>query len=74
MTTIKKETKDVEKEFIGKWKMSKQWNLEDIGKEAKLLDEKNIKERMKIECRSIKKIFVALLIYIAVMTLFVVFL
>jgi len=51
--------------------MSEKW---DIGKEARLLDEKSIKERMKIEGRSIKKIFVALLIYIAVMTFFVVFL
>jgi len=51
--------------------MSKQWN---IGKEARLLDEKSIKQRMKIKGRSIKKIFVALLIYIAVMILFVVFL
>ena len=51
--------------------MSKQWN---IGKEARLLDEKSIKERMKIEGRSIKKIFVTLLIYVAVMTVFMVFL
>ena len=51
--------------------MSREWN---IGKEARFLDEKSVKERMKIEGRSIKKIFVAFLIYIAVMTLFMVFL
>ena len=51
--------------------MSKQWN---IGKEAMLLDEKSIQERMKIEGRSVKKMFVALLVYIPVMTLFMVFL
>ncbi|MFX1259764.1 MAG: hypothetical protein ACFFAN_18080 [Promethearchaeota archaeon] len=51
--------------------MAKEWN---IGNEAKLLDEKSIKERMKIEGRSVKKMFVALLIYIAVMTLFIVYL
>ncbi|MFX0188174.1 MAG: hypothetical protein ACFE8A_10605 [Candidatus Hodarchaeota archaeon] len=51
--------------------MSKQRN---IGERARLLDDKNIKERMKIESRSIKKILVALLIYIAFMILFTVFL
>ncbi|MFX0070917.1 MAG: hypothetical protein ACFFAO_07490 [Candidatus Hermodarchaeota archaeon] len=47
--------------------MSNKWN---IGSEARKLDEKSIKERMKIEGRSVKKIFIALLIYACVLTIF----
>ena len=51
--------------------MSKQWN---IGDEARLLDEQSIKERMRIEGRSVKKIFVALIIYACIMTFLMIFL
>jgi len=51
--------------------MSKQW---DIGKEAIELDEKNIRERMKVEKRSIKMILVAFVIYFLVMFAFYIFL
>ena len=51
--------------------MPKQWN---IGKEARFLDEKSIKERMKIESRSLKKMIFAMLIYVCVMTLFMIIL
>lgn len=51
--------------------MANKWN---IGNEAKQLDEKSIKERMKIEGRSVKKIFMALLIYVFFLTIFLTFL
>lgn len=51
--------------------MSKQWN---IGDEARLLNEQSLKKRMKIEGRSLKKIFLALIIYACIMTFFMVFL
>lgn len=51
--------------------MSEQWN---IGNEARLLDEQSLKERMKIEGRSVIKIFIALIIYAFIMTFFMVFL
>ncbi|MFX0032091.1 MAG: hypothetical protein ACFE8E_06650 [Candidatus Hodarchaeota archaeon] len=41
-----------------------------IGKEAQELDEKTIFERMKINKKSIKKLFGAVIVYIAIMTLF----
>ena len=42
----------------------------DIGKEAKELDEKSIKERVKIGRRSIVKIVVAIGIYFLTMYIF----
>lgn len=42
----------------------------EVGKEARELDEKPIKERMKIEKRSIKRIGYALIIYSLTMILF----
>ena len=41
-----------------------------IGKEAQELDEKPFSERMKLSKTSIKKIFGAMIVYIAIMTLF----
>jgi hypothetical protein len=43
---------------------------QEIGKEARELDKKPIKERMKIEGRSIKKIGYALIFYSITMILF----
>ncbi|MFX1341028.1 MAG: hypothetical protein ACFFDK_20630 [Promethearchaeota archaeon] len=51
--------------------MANKWN---IGNEAKQLDKKTIKERMKIERSSLKKIFLALLIYFFFLTIFIAFL
>jgi len=42
----------------------------EIGKEARELDGKPISERLKVEKRSIMKIFVALLFYSLLMVLF----
>lgn len=41
-----------------------------IGKEAQELDEQSISERMKLNKTSLKKIFGAMLVYMAIMTLF----
>lgn len=41
-----------------------------IGEQAKKMDEKSIKERMKIERSSLKKILGALVIYFVVMGIF----
>jgi hypothetical protein len=46
----------------------------NIGKEARDLDQKSIKERMKIDKRSGIQIIIALLFYVLVMTLFYFFL
>ncbi|MHA1725660.1 MAG: hypothetical protein ACTSXH_12640 [Promethearchaeota archaeon] len=46
----------------------------EIGKEAKELDEKSFKERMKIDKDSLTKIIGALLIYLFVMLLFSIYL
>lgn len=51
--------------------MSEQKN---IGYKARLLDEMSLKERLKIEGRSVKKIVVALIIYACIMTFFMTFL
>ena len=51
--------------------MSEQRN---IGNKARLLDEQSLKERLKIEGRSIKKIVIALIIYACIMTFFMIFL
>ena len=42
----------------------------EIGKEARELDNKSMKERMKIEGRSIKKIVIALIFYSLTMIIF----
>ncbi|MFX0040226.1 MAG: hypothetical protein ACFFAB_12875 [Candidatus Heimdallarchaeota archaeon] len=47
--------------------MSNSW---EVGKEAQELDEKPIKERMKIERRSVKRIGYALIIYSISMIIF----
>ncbi|MFX0024683.1 MAG: hypothetical protein ACFE9S_20415 [Candidatus Hermodarchaeota archaeon] len=47
--------------------MSIKW---EIGKEAQELDEKPIKERMKIERNSIKRVGYALILYFITMVLF----
>jgi len=41
-----------------------------IGSEAKRLDESHIRERMKLERGTIKKIFFAILFYILIMFIF----
>ena len=46
----------------------------EIGKEASELDSKPIKERMKIEKSSIKKIGIALILYSVAMVFFYIFL
>ena len=42
----------------------------EIGKEARELDAKPISERLKVEIRSIIKLFVALLFYSLIMVVF----
>ncbi|UCC20668.1 MAG: hypothetical protein JSV62_05095 [Promethearchaeota archaeon] len=42
----------------------------EVGKEARELDEKSIKERAKIEGRSIKRVGYALIFYSLIMTIF----
>jgi len=44
--------------------------LINIGKKARDLDQKSIKERMKIDKRAAIRIIVALIVYILIMTLF----
>ncbi|MFX1418954.1 MAG: hypothetical protein ACFE9N_08560 [Promethearchaeota archaeon] len=46
----------------------------EVGKEAQELDKKSIKERMKIEKRSIKRVGYALIFYSLTMILFYFFL
>ncbi|MFX1233214.1 MAG: hypothetical protein ACFFBY_01540 [Promethearchaeota archaeon] len=41
-----------------------------IGKEAQELDEKSISERIRINKTSFRKIFGAIIVYVAIMTLF----
>lgn len=41
-----------------------------IGSEAKRLDERHIRERMKLERNTIKKILFAILFYILIMLIF----
>lgn len=51
--------------------MSIDW---EIGKEARELDKRPIKERLRVEKRSIMKVSVALLFYFFIMVLFYFFL
>lgn len=46
----------------------------NIGKKARDLDQKSIKERMKIDKRAAIRIIIALIVYILIMTLFYFFL
>lgn len=55
-------------------KLEENLKIFNIGKEARDLDQKSIKERMKIDKRSGIQIIIALLFYVLVMTLFYFFL
>lgn len=55
-------------------KLEEDLKIFNIGKEARALDQKSVKERMKIEKRSGIQILIALLFYVLVMTLFYFFL
>lgn len=48
--------------------------LVNIGKKARDLDQKSIKERMKIDKSAAIRIIIALIVYILIMTLFYFFL
>lgn len=48
--------------------------LRKIGEEARLLDERSLKDRIKIGKKSFLKIFVAIFFYLIVLTLFYYFL
>ncbi|TFF99984.1 MAG: hypothetical protein EU541_03515 [Promethearchaeota archaeon] len=55
-------------------KADKNQRLSDIGKKAQALDEKSIKERMKIDKRTGIRIIVAFIFYTIIMILFYFFL
>ncbi|MFX1380651.1 MAG: hypothetical protein ACFFA4_16330 [Promethearchaeota archaeon] len=46
----------------------------EVGKEARELDKKSIKERMKVEGRSVKRVGYAMVFYSIMMVLFYIFL